>query len=192
MDLLHAKNPELAQAVMPYLDEYMTSRANINRDTLLPAHFTGLSGTIPYPDPDRTETLIDHREAFFSDPETVETYERWGIPFPSEEEISTLPRDPQTSAAPTNSNETSDTHCSDGEQIEPTDSGQQSNQPTELPDDRDTRFNDPGIDPTGKKCATFAQKPNGPIKHKALKNNKLKKNHARSKKFAQRAQKCRG
>jgi transposase-like protein len=98
MDLLHAKNPELAQAVMPYLDEYMTSRANINRDTLLPAHFTGLSGTIPYPDPDRTETLIDHREAFFSDPETVETYERWGIPFPSEEEISTLPGTPKQPA----------------------------------------------------------------------------------------------
>ena len=98
MDMLHAKNPELAQAVIPYLDEYMTSRANINRDTLLPAHFTGLSGTIPFPDPDRTETLIDHREAFFSDPETVETYERCGIPFPSEEEISTLPGTPKQPA----------------------------------------------------------------------------------------------
>jgi hypothetical protein len=90
---------------MPYLDEYMTSRANINRDTLLPAHFTGLSGTIPFPDPDRTETLIDHREAFFSDPETVETYERWGIPFPSEEEISTLPKDPQKASDNTPSTE---------------------------------------------------------------------------------------
>jgi transposase-like protein len=98
IDMLHAKNPELAQAVMPYLDEYMTSRANINRDTLLPAHFTGLAGTIPHPDPDRTETLIDHREAFFSDPETVETYERWGIPFPTEEEISTLPGTPKQPA----------------------------------------------------------------------------------------------
>jgi transposase-like protein len=118
MDMLHAKNPELAQAVMPYLDEYMTSRANINRDTLLPAHFTGLSGTIPYPDPDRTETLIDHREAFFSDPETVETYERWGIPFPSEEEISTLPGTPKQPADEENidyPNETDDRQTTEPE-----------------------------------------------------------------------------
>jgi len=91
MEMLKSRNSRLADEVMPYIDEYMSSRAGVYRQHVQPDTFNHL-GRIPWttdPDP---EKLIDNREAFFNDPETIETYERWGIPFPSEEEISTIPQ----------------------------------------------------------------------------------------------------
>lgn len=40
---------------------------------------------------DRTEEQIDTREAFFSDPATIDAYAAAGMELPSEEEISTMP-----------------------------------------------------------------------------------------------------
>jgi transposase-like protein len=91
LNALKQKNTKLADELMPYIDEYMTAAASTNRRDFAPEHFTGIGGRIPWLPEDTTEKQLDNRENFFSDPETVETYKMYDIPFPTEEEITTLP-----------------------------------------------------------------------------------------------------
>ncbi len=90
LEMLRSKNAKLAEEVMPYIDEHMSSRAGIYAHHVQPDSFTHM-GRLPWPDAVDTEKLIDNREAFFNDPDTIDSYEKAGIPFPSEEEISSLP-----------------------------------------------------------------------------------------------------
>lgn len=91
LNALKQKNTKLADELMPYIDEYMTTAAGTNRLDYAPEHFSGIGGRIPWLPEDTTENQLDNRENFFSDPETVETYKMYDIPFPTEEEITTLP-----------------------------------------------------------------------------------------------------
>jgi transposase-like protein len=91
LNSLRQKNTKLADELMPYIDEYMTAAASTNRRDYAPEHFTGIGGRIPWLPEDTTEKQLDNRENYFSNPETIETYKMYDIPFPSEEEITTLP-----------------------------------------------------------------------------------------------------
>ncbi len=96
LDNIKQHDEPLAEKITPYVDEYIAKRADIYTSDLMPEHLTGIGGRIPWEPEDRTETLIDAREDFFSDPETIETYEKYNIPFPDEDEISTIPPSPPT------------------------------------------------------------------------------------------------
>jgi DNA-binding XRE family transcriptional regulator len=98
LDGLKRRNPRLAEEIAPYVDEYISGRASIYAADLRPDHFTGIGGRIPWIEEDKTEQQLDAREAFFSDPDTIEAYAAAGIEIPSEEAISTLP--PETPAPP--------------------------------------------------------------------------------------------
>jgi transposase-like protein len=91
LNAVKQKNARLADELMPYIDEYMTAAASTNRCDYAPEHFTGIGGRIPWLPEDTTEEQLDNRENFFSDPDTIETYKMYDIPFPTEEEIATLP-----------------------------------------------------------------------------------------------------
>jgi hypothetical protein len=91
LNALKQKNTKLADELMPYIDDYMTAAASTSRRDYAPEHFTGIGGRIPWLPEDTTEKQLDNRENFFSDPETIETYKMYDIPFPTEEEIATLP-----------------------------------------------------------------------------------------------------
>lgn len=89
MEMLRNKNGALADQIMPYVDEYMTTRAGIRTQHIQPDHFNHL-GRIPWKEDHDPERIIDNQEAYFDDPDTAETYAQCGIPFPSEEEISII------------------------------------------------------------------------------------------------------
>ncbi len=94
LDNIRQQDAPLAEKVAPYVEEYIEKRADINTSDLVPDDFTGIGGRIPWEPEDNTEAVIDAREDFFSDPETVETYKKYNIPFPDEDEISSNPPAP--------------------------------------------------------------------------------------------------
>ena len=100
IDGLRKKNAQLAADIMPYIDEYISARADVYAVDVMPANFTGIGGRIPWVEEDKTEQQIDAREDFYSDPDTIEAYAAAGIELPTEEEISTLP-DPKEPASST-------------------------------------------------------------------------------------------
>ncbi len=91
LDNIRQHDEPLAQKITPYVDEYIAKRADIYTADLMPDNFTGIGGRIPWQPEDNTEAVIDGREDFFNDPETVETYKKYNIPFPDEDEISSIP-----------------------------------------------------------------------------------------------------
>ena len=92
LDGLRSKNPGLAVELTPYIEEYVASRAAIYTNDVMPKHFTGIGGRIPWIEEDKTEERIDDREAFFSDPDIIKAYAEAGIPLPSDEELAILPQ----------------------------------------------------------------------------------------------------
>ncbi len=90
LDGLRQRNPRLANELGPYVDEYISSRADIHRSDIMPEKFTAMQ-RLPWQEEDNPEERIDRQEEYFSDPETVATYEALGIPFPDEETISKDP-----------------------------------------------------------------------------------------------------
>ena len=92
LDGVRAKNPDLALKLTPHIEDYVASRAAIYTRDVMPERFTGIGGRIPEIEEDKTEEQLDNRENFFSDPDIVKVYAEMGIPFPSDEEICTLPQ----------------------------------------------------------------------------------------------------
>ncbi len=102
---LRKRNPKMAEDIMPYVDEYMSGRADIYAANLLPENCTGIAGRIPWIEEDKTEQQLDAREEFFSDPEIIEAYAAAGLELPDEETINTLPPDKELPKCTPNSNE---------------------------------------------------------------------------------------
>ena len=90
LDGLRQRNPRLADELGPYIEEYISTRADIYRSDIMPEKFTAMK-RLPWQEEDKAEERIDRREEYFSDPETIAAYEANGIPLPEEESISTDP-----------------------------------------------------------------------------------------------------
>ena len=58
MDRVNKKSPEMAKAILPFVEDYISSRAAININQLTPEHFNEL-GFIPRTEQDNTETKLD-------------------------------------------------------------------------------------------------------------------------------------
>ena len=58
MDFVNKQSPEMATAILPFVENYVASRAAININQLTPDHFNEL-GLIPRTEKDNTETKLD-------------------------------------------------------------------------------------------------------------------------------------
>ncbi len=132
LDNIKQHDEPLAQKITPYVDEYIAKRADIYTSDLMPENFTGIGGRIPWEPEDNTEAVIDGREDFFNDPETVETYKKFNIPFPDEDEISSIPSG-ATQPTPQKTKEENDAESLSPSQ-EQTPNNDTANNDTPLPD----------------------------------------------------------
>ncbi|MBL7690501.1 MAG: hypothetical protein JNM41_02835 [Flavipsychrobacter sp.] len=85
MEMVSKRNPELAQTIHPYIDEFISARASVYTQHIQPDTFNSM-GRIPFPEEDITEKQLDRQEEYFSDPDVIEAYKRFGIPHPYDEQ----------------------------------------------------------------------------------------------------------
>jgi hypothetical protein len=85
MEMVSQRNPELAQTIHPYIDEFISARASVYTQHIQPDKFNTM-GRIPVTEEDTTEKQIDRQEEYLSDPDVVEAYKRFGIPHPFDEQ----------------------------------------------------------------------------------------------------------
>ncbi len=85
MEMVSQRNPELAQTIHPYIDEFISARASIYTQHIQPDTFNSM-GRIPVTEEDITEKQLDRQEEYFSDPDVIEAYKRFGIPHPYDEQ----------------------------------------------------------------------------------------------------------
>ena len=103
---IQKKDTELATRLAPHVDEYLSEKAHIHTEHLLPEGYTAPGGRIPVPTPQEEadhnkELHLDREEAFYSDPETVALYQERGIPIPPQFNALISTEAPQTPLAPT-------------------------------------------------------------------------------------------
>jgi len=87
MEMVSQRNPELAQAIHPYIDEFISARASVYTQHIQPDTFNSM-GRIPFTEEDITEKQLDRQEEYLSDPDVIEAYKRCGIPHPYDEQPS--------------------------------------------------------------------------------------------------------
>jgi hypothetical protein len=87
MEMVSQRNPELAQTIHPYIDEFISARASVYIQHIQPDTFNDM-GRIPVHEEDITEKQLDREEEYFSDPDIIEAYKRCGIPHPYDEQSS--------------------------------------------------------------------------------------------------------
>ncbi|MCW3123050.1 MAG: hypothetical protein JWQ38_2542, partial [Flavipsychrobacter sp.] len=87
LDGLRQRNPRLAEELTPYIEEYISSRAEIYAHHVAPPQLTGIGGRFPWLSAENTEQQRDAREQYFCDPDVIAAYERAGMELPTEEEI---------------------------------------------------------------------------------------------------------
>jgi hypothetical protein len=85
MEMVSQRNPELAQTIHPYIDEFISARASVYTQHIQPDTFNSM-GRIPVPEEDITEKQLDRQEEYFSDPDVIEAYKRCGIPHPYDDQ----------------------------------------------------------------------------------------------------------
>ena len=85
MEMVSQRNPELAQTIHPYIDEFISTRASVYTQHIQPDTFNSM-GRIPFPEEDMTEKQLDRQEEYLSDPDVIEAYQRFGIPHPYDEQ----------------------------------------------------------------------------------------------------------
>jgi hypothetical protein len=85
IEMVSKRNPELAQTIHPYIDEFISARASIYIQHIQPDTFNSM-GRIPVTEEDITEKQLDRQEEYFSDPDVIEAYKRFGIPHPYDEQ----------------------------------------------------------------------------------------------------------
>ena len=86
---IQKKDADLATRLAPHIDEYLSEKAHIHTEHLMPEGYTAPGGRIPVPTPQEEadhnkELHADREEAFYSDPETVALYQERGIPIPTQ------------------------------------------------------------------------------------------------------------
>jgi hypothetical protein len=94
MEMVSQRNPELAQNIHPYIDEFISARASVYTQHVQPDTFNSM-GRIPVPEEDITEKQLDRQEEYFSDPDVIEAYKRCGIPHPYDDQPSSDQPTPQ-------------------------------------------------------------------------------------------------
>jgi len=85
MEMVSKRNPELAQTIHPYIDEFISTRASVYTQHIQPDTFNSM-GRIPFQEEDITEKQLDRQEEYLSDPDVIEAYKRCGIPHPYDEQ----------------------------------------------------------------------------------------------------------
>ncbi len=85
MEMVSHRNPELAQTIHPYIDEFISTRASVYTQHIQPDTFNSM-GRIPVTEEDISELQLDRQEEYFSDPDVIEAYKRCGIPHPYDEQ----------------------------------------------------------------------------------------------------------
>jgi len=94
MEMVSQRNPELAQTIHPYIDEFISTRASVYTQHIQPDTFNSM-GRIPFQEEDITEKQLDRQEEYLSDPDVIEAYKRCGIPHPYDEQPSPDQPNPQ-------------------------------------------------------------------------------------------------
>jgi hypothetical protein len=87
MEMVSQRNPQLAQTIHPYIDEFISARASVYTQHIQPDTFNDM-GRIPVHEDDIKEKQLDREEEYFSDPDIIEAYKRCGIPHPYDEQSS--------------------------------------------------------------------------------------------------------
>ncbi len=87
MEMVSKRNPQLAQTIHPYIDEFISTRASVYTQHIQPDTFNSM-GRIPFTEEDITEKQLDRQEEYFNDPDVIEAYKRFGIPHPYDEQPS--------------------------------------------------------------------------------------------------------
>jgi hypothetical protein len=85
MEMVSQRNPELAQTIHPYIDEFISTRASVYTQHIQPDTFNSM-GRIPVAEEDISELQLDRQEEYLSDPDVIEAYKRCGIPHPYDEQ----------------------------------------------------------------------------------------------------------
>jgi hypothetical protein len=98
---IQKKDADLATSLAPHIDEYLSEKAHIHTEHLMPEGYTAPGGRIPTPTPQeeaeqKKELHADREEAFYSDPETVALYQERGIPIPPQYNSLIAPEHPHT------------------------------------------------------------------------------------------------
>lgn len=85
MEMVSQRNPELAQTIHPYIDEFISTRASVYTQHIQPDTFNSM-GRIPVREEDISELQLDRQEEYLSDPDVIAAYKQWGIPHPYDEQ----------------------------------------------------------------------------------------------------------